>query len=106
MEQGQRWWGPVGRGTEARPEPAEVPPQAAAPGGEGEGASAAEIHPEVRAGAALQAVTRRYRRLVAPACGPLLTRSPAYRVDATEPPPCGTYPHVWPPTRTPHSPHP
>lgn len=73
-------------GTEARPEAAEVPPQAVAPGGEDEGASAAEIYREVRAGAAFQEVRGRYRRFVVPACALFLTWYLAYVVAATTAP--------------------
>ncbi|RZD84390.1 DUF485 domain-containing protein [Streptomyces albidoflavus] len=78
------WGAPAG--TEARPEPAEVPPQAVAPGGEDEGASAAEIYREVRAGAAFQEVRGRYRRFVVPACALFLTWYLAYVVAATTAP--------------------
>ncbi|MFF8495082.1 DUF485 domain-containing protein [Streptomyces albidoflavus] len=78
------WRAPAG--TEARPEPAEVPPQAVAPGGEDEGASAAEIYREVRAGAAFQEVRGRYRRFVVPACALFLTWYLAYVVAATTAP--------------------
>ncbi|MDI3347868.1 DUF485 domain-containing protein [Streptomyces sp. GF20] len=78
------WGAPAG--TEARPEAAEVPPQAVAPGGEDEGAGAAEIYREVRAGAAFQEVRGRYRRFVVPACALFLTWYLAYVVAATTAP--------------------
>lgn len=63
-----------------------MPPQAVAPGGEDEGASAAEIYREVRAGAAFQEVRGRYRRFVVPACALFLTWYLAYVVAATTAP--------------------
>ncbi|KPC63680.1 membrane protein, partial [Streptomyces sp. NRRL WC-3753] len=51
-----------------------------------EGASAAEIYREVRAGAAFQEVRRRYRRFVVPACALFLTWYLAYVVAATTAP--------------------
>ncbi|MFD8123929.1 DUF485 domain-containing protein [Streptomyces albidoflavus] len=80
------WYDVSASGWGVRPEPVEVPPQAVAPGGGNEGASAAEIYREVRAGAAFQEVRRRYRRFVVPACALFLTWYLAYLVAATTAP--------------------